>query len=80
MYNELKKYKTGKKVKEKIILYNGQEIKIFSDECVIPLGDLIRDYINHKKKPIWKRNFYHKALEETYIGLLNEIKFTYDFF
>jgi len=62
MYKELEKYKTG-----------GQINKHY-DEYKADLGDLLNDFIKHKSKPFWKRNYYHNHLTDIYIDMLN--KFT----
>ena len=62
MYKELEKYKTGEKINKHY------------DEYKADLGDLLNDFIKHKSKPFWKRNYYHDHLTNIYIDMLN--KFT----
>ena len=73
MYKELKKFATGKKKDGIGVLPDKKEIKITYDEYQANLGDLIGDFIEHKTKPLWKRNYYHKHLTKIYKDMLNKI-------
>lgn len=72
MYKELQKYATGKKVEGIGVLPDKQKIKIYHDEYVASLGDLINDFIEHKRKPFWKRKYYHEHLTKLYVKMLNQ--------
>lgn len=53
MYKELEKFATGKKIEGIAVLPDKQEIKIYYDEYVVNLGDLMEDFIiNSRKTPI----------------------------
>ena len=71
MYKELDKYKTGKKVNATGILPDKQEIKIKQNGYEFGLGDLVNDYIEHKRTPWYKRKYYHGHLTKIYINTLN---------
>ncbi len=49
----------------------------YQDEYRIPLGDLLNDIINHKRKPFWRRKYYHKHLTEIYTKILNQFTILY---
>lgn len=73
MYKELEKYKTNKKVESIGVLPDKTEIKIYLNEYVFGLGDLIDDYIEHKNKSIFKRKYYHSHLTRIYKKMLNTV-------
>lgn len=73
MYKELEKYKSDKKVEGIGVLPDKQEVEIYYDEYQFGLGDLMNDFINHNKKPFWKKKYYHNHLTKMYIKLLNEV-------
>lgn len=79
MYEELNKYKTGKKMDAIGVFPDKQEINIKLDEYEANLGDLINDFIEHKNKLFWKRKYYHKHLSELYIKMLNKIQIKHGF-
>lgn len=74
MYKELEKFKTGKKVEGIGVLPDGQEIKIYHDEYVANLGDLMEDFIKHQTKPFWLKKYYHDHLTKIYKDMLNKIE------
>lgn len=74
MYKELEKFATGKKVKGISVLPDGQEVKIYYDEYVANLGDLMEDFIKHQAKPFWKKKYYHNHLTKLYKDMLNKIE------
>jgi hypothetical protein len=74
MYKELEKYATGNKLEGVNKLPDGQEIKIYYDEYVANLGDLMEDFIKHQNKPFWKRKYYHEHLTQIYKDMLNKVK------
>ncbi len=76
MYKELKKFATGKKVKCIGVLPDKQEIEIYNDEYVAPLGDLMEDFIKHQTKSRWNRECYHNHLTKLYKDMFNTIKVT----
>jgi predicted small metal-binding protein len=77
MYKEIEKFKTGKKIKGIGVLPDKQEVKIYYNEYVANLGDLMEDFINHQKKPFWRRKYYHNHLTKIYKDMLNKIKITH---
>lgn len=79
MYPELEKYKTGKKINVTGVLPNGSEVPLEMDEYAYGLGDMINDFIDHKKKPWWKRHYHHKHLTKLYIKMLNKIEMKHGF-
>jgi hypothetical protein len=74
MYKELEKLATGKKVEGIGVLPDKQEIKIYHDEYVANLGDLMEDFIKHQTKPFWKKKYYHNHLTKIYKDMLNKIE------
>jgi len=74
MYKELEKFATGKKVEGIGVLPDKQEIKIYYDEYVANLGDLMEDFIKHQSKSKWRRNYYHDHLTKIYKDMLNNIE------
>lgn len=79
MYKELEKYATNKKMNSICILPDKQEITIQLDVYEAKLGDLIEDFINHKRKPWWKRKYYHNNLTKLYKEILNELTIRHGF-
>jgi len=73
IYPELEKYIV---CKEKV-MYNvagtEKEIPITQNKVVIKLGDLIKLYMEHLKKPWYKRNNRYDLYEEKYRSLLNKV-------
>jgi len=74
MYKELEKFATGKKIEGIGVLPDKQEIKIYYDEYVANLGDLMEDFIKHQSKSEWRRNYYHDHLTKIYMDMLNKIE------
>lgn len=71
---EFNRYKTGKKIKTIHEVHTHQGIVNLpyeEDELHIPLDNLIEDYMNHIKKPTWKRKYNHKFVTAKYIEFLN---------
>jgi len=79
MYKELKKYETGKKIDGIGILPDGQEIKIKLDEYEASLGELISDFIEHKRMSWWKRKYNYEHLTKLYLTMLNKIQIKHGF-
>jgi len=79
MYKELKKFATGKKIEGVGVLPDKQEVKIYYDEYVANLGDLMEDFIKHQSKPFWNRNYYHDNLTKIYKDILNKIEIKFNF-
>ncbi len=75
MYKELDKYKTGKKEKRTFVFPDKQTSEFYVDIYNFPLGELIHDFIEHEKKPRWKRRYYHTHLTEMYKEILNNTIF-----
>jgi hypothetical protein len=73
MYKELDKWKTGKKIDTIGVLPDKQEVTIKLNEYSAPLGELMEDFINHTRKPKWRRNYYHNHLARIYKEMLNQI-------
>jgi hypothetical protein len=73
MYKELEKYKTGKKVQTIYQLPNNSNYGMYENEYIAGLGDLMNDFIEHKKKPFWKKKYYHNHLTELYLQMLNKV-------
>lgn len=73
MYEELKKYKTNKKITVQCDFPEQTEINTYIDldEYRAGVGDLIEDFIIHKNKPFWKRKYYHNHLTKSYKKMLN---------
>lgn len=71
---ELEKFITKRNQKGTGVLPDGTECEILVDHYEIPIGDLINDFVKHKNKPFWKRDLFHKYIEEWYIKRLNVIK------
>lgn len=74
MYKELEKFAAGKKIEGIGVLLNKQKIKIYYNEYVANLGDLMEDFIKHQSKPFWKRKYYHNHLTKIYKDMLNKIE------
>ena len=73
MYKELKKFATGDKIEGIGVLPDKQELKIYYNEYVANLGDLMEDFIKHQTKPFWKKKYYHNHLTSIYKDILNKI-------
>lgn len=80
MYRELKKYKTGDKIKgtAKLVKFEGgyKIIDYEYDEYRGKLGDIIEDFIKHEKKPWWRRGIEHDHVRRLYKKFLNEVEIT----
>jgi len=74
MYKESPKFPTWEKIEGIGVLPDKQEIKIYYNEYVANLGDLMEDFIKHQSKPFWKRNYYHIYLSKIYKDMLNKIE------
>lgn len=77
MYKELAKYMTGTHrpcFKTELHQNNSTAYTITYEEYeyVIPLGDLMNDFINHKTMSWWKKPEYYDQLTELYIKILNQ--------
>ena len=77
MYDALKKYKTGKVVEREATICNGsgknQTVFITSEELEFPLGDMIVELMEMKKKPWWRRNWDHDTVVKYFVEHLNKI-------
>ena len=73
MYKELKKFATGDKIEGIGVLPDKQEVKIYYNEYVANLGDLMEDFIKHQTKTFRKKKYYHNHLTNIYKDILNKI-------
>lgn len=75
MYKELEKYNTGVKTPQihEFVNLPGQSVTVEVTRYSAKLGDLIEDFIDHKNKPWYKQNYYHKHLTKIYKDWLNEV-------
>lgn len=78
MYKELEKYKTNQKMTGLLHTSTSDDsYSVLLDKYLANLGDLLNDFIEHKKKPFWKRKSYHNYLTKIYIDMLNKITLTH---
>lgn len=87
MYKELKKYRTDKQRPCNYAEVNANPnsnvmtatFTYQESEYVAEFGELLNDFIEHKRKPFWRKKYYHDHLTKLYIKMLNKMTITHWF-